>query len=100
MFEEAVQREQVPALVGLTEDEAGCAIGDAGLAVGEVTRQASDDAPADEVIRQDPNRDVYVEPGTEVDLVVSPASPRCRCPYVVGQPQAEARDASRPRASR
>lgn len=95
MFEDEVQREQVPALVGLTEDEARMAIGDAGLSVGEVTRESSDDVPADEVVRQNPNRDVYVEPGTDVDLVVSLGKPEVQVPYVVGQPRAQARDALR-----
>ncbi|WP_107772978.1 Stk1 family PASTA domain-containing Ser/Thr kinase [Nocardioides sediminis] len=95
MFEEEVQREQVPALVGLTEEQARLAIGEAGLSVGEVTRETSDDAPTDEVIRQDPSRDVYVDPGSDVDIVVSLGKPEVQVPYVVGQPRAAARDALR-----
>ncbi len=95
MFTEEVQREQVPALVGLTEDQARLEIGEAGLSVGRVTREASEDAPADEVIRQDPNRDVYVDPGTGIDLVVSSGKPEVQVPYVVGQPRPQARDALR-----
>jgi eukaryotic-like serine/threonine-protein kinase len=95
MFEEDVQRSAVPALVGLTEDDARLAIGDAGLTVGQVTREPDEDVPADEVIRQDPNRDVYVDPGTAVDLVVSLGKPEVQVPYVVGQPRLAARDALR-----
>jgi serine/threonine-protein kinase len=95
MFEEEVQRDQVPALVGLTEDQARLAIGEAGLSVGEVTRETSEDAPTDEVIRQDPSRDVYVDPGSDVDIVVSLGKPEVQVPYVVGQPRAAARDALR-----
>ena len=95
MFEEEVQRQAVPALVGMTEDEARLAIGEAGLTVGQVSRESSDDVPTDEVIRQDPNRDVYVDPGTDVDLVVSLGKPEVQVPYVVGQPREAARDALR-----
>ena len=95
MFEEDVQRVQVPALVGLTEEEARIEIGQAGLTVGQVSREPSEDVPTDEVIRQDPNRDVYVDPGTDVDLVVSLGKPEVQVPYVVGQPRAAAQDALR-----
>lgn len=96
MFEEEVERVQVPALVGLTEAEARLEIGRAGLDVAlPIVRETDEDAPADEVIRQNPNRDVYVEPGTDVELVVSLGKPEVQVPYVVGQPRAAARDVLR-----
>ena len=78
-------RSSVPDLVGLTEDEARTAIGDAGLAVGDRTFEASEDVPKNQVIRQDPEPDEFVDPGTEIDIVVSEGKPQVEVPFVVGQ---------------
>jgi beta-lactam-binding protein with PASTA domain/tRNA A-37 threonylcarbamoyl transferase component Bud32 len=92
LFESAPEQEQVPNLIGLTEDEARIAIGEAGLTVGEVDYEASETVDKDAVIEQDPNRDQYVDPGTEVDLVVSTGKPMVQVPFVVGQTKTEARN--------
>jgi len=92
LFESAPEQEQVPNLIGLTEDEARIAIGEAGLTVGEVDYEASETVDKDAVIEQDPNRDQYVDPGTEVDLVVSTGKPMVQVPFVVGQTRTEARN--------
>ena len=65
----------MPDLIGLTEAQARAEIGDAGLAVGRVRLPADPDVARDKVIEQDPNRDQFVDPGTEVDLVVSTGKP-------------------------
>ena len=85
MFESAPEEEQVPNLIGLTVDEASTAIVDAGLRVGEITRETSDTVEVDRVIRQDPARDLYVAPDTRVDFVVSLGKPEVEVPYVLGQ---------------
>ncbi len=82
---------RTPNLIGLTEEEARAAIGDAGLSVGDVNYEESADVRKDEVIKQEPNRDQYVDPGTAVDLVVSSGKPRVEVPYVIGQQRAPAR---------
>ncbi|GAB3244516.1 Stk1 family PASTA domain-containing Ser/Thr kinase [Nocardioides dilutus] len=92
LFESAPEQEQVPNLIGLTEDQARIAIGEAGLTVGEVDYEASETVNKDAVIEQDPNRDQYVDPGTEVDLVVSTGKPMVQVPFVVGQTKTEARN--------
>jgi serine/threonine protein kinase/beta-lactam-binding protein with PASTA domain len=92
LFESAPEQEQVPNLIGLTEDQARIAIGEAGLTVGEVDYEASETVDKDAVIEQDPNRDQYVDPGTEVDLVVSTGKPMVQVPFVVGQTKTEARN--------
>ena len=92
LFESAPEQEQVPNLIGLTEDEARIAIGEAGLTVGEVDYEASETVGKDAVIEQDPNRDQYVDPGAEVDLVVSTGKPMVQVPFVVGQTKTEARN--------
>ena len=91
MFESPDDRIQVPDLIGLTEDQARAEIGSAGLAVGEVSYRADPDARKDVVLEQDPNRDQFADPDTEVDLVVSSGKPLASVPYVIGQPRQQAR---------
>jgi eukaryotic-like serine/threonine-protein kinase len=92
LFESAPEQEQVPNLIGLTEDDARIAIGEAGLEVGDVDYEASETVNKDEVIEQSPNRDQYVDPGSDVDLVVSTGKPMVQVPFVVGQTKTEARN--------
>jgi eukaryotic-like serine/threonine-protein kinase len=91
LFEQAPDEKQVPALVGMTQNEARAAIRDAGLAVGTVSRETSDTVPVDQVIEQTPNRDLYVEPGSAVDFILSSGMPEVDVPYVLGQPKDSAR---------
>ena len=82
----------MPNLIGLTEQQARNAIGEAGLEVGEVSYEASETVDRDAVIEQDPNRDQYVAPNTEVDITVSTGKPMVSVPFVVGQSKTEARN--------
>jgi beta-lactam-binding protein with PASTA domain/predicted Ser/Thr protein kinase len=93
LFEKAPERVAVPNLVGLTEDQARLEIGDKGFEVGRVDRETSDTVPADTVIEQTPNRDVFADPGTSIDFVLSLGKPEVEVPYVVGTPRKEARAA-------
>lgn len=93
LFESAPDREQVPNVVGMSEDEARVAIADAGFEVGRVGRDASESVPTDTVISQDPVRDTFREPGSTVDLVISTGKPEVEVPYVVGTLRKEARQA-------
>ncbi|MCW2795608.1 Stk1 family PASTA domain-containing Ser/Thr kinase [Nocardioides sp.] len=95
MFESPPQQVQVPQLIGKSENAARSLIGDAGLAVGGVTYEASTTGGKDKVIRQTPNRDQYVDPGTSVDIVVSTGKPIVSVPSVVGQTKGQARDTLR-----
>ncbi|WP_372734422.1 Stk1 family PASTA domain-containing Ser/Thr kinase [Nocardioides sp.] len=92
LFKSAPEQDQVPNLIGLSEAEARIAIGAAGLTVGSIDYEASETVPKDAVIEQDPNRDVYVDPGTEVNLVVSTGKPEVTVPFVVGQSKTQARN--------
>ncbi len=85
MFEKPVEQTAVPDLIGLTEQQARAAIGDAGLAVGRVDFEADPKVDKDRVISQDPNRSQYVDPGTQVDFVVSTGKPLVPVPSVIGQ---------------
>ncbi len=92
MFESPDDRIQVPDLIGLTEDQARAEIGSAGLAVGDVTYR-TDPGRKDRVLEQDPNRDQFVAPLSEIDLVVSEGKPLVSVPYVLGQTREQARAA-------
>jgi eukaryotic-like serine/threonine-protein kinase len=92
MFESPPEDVRVPDLIGMSEDEARAAIGEAGLAVGDRTFEASDEVPKDQVLRQDPNPDQFVAPDTEIDFVVSEGKPQVEVPPVIGQQREAARD--------
>jgi serine/threonine-protein kinase len=91
LFDDAPDRKPVPNVVGMTEDEARLAIVDAGFVVGRIGRETSDTVEADTVIEQDPNRDVFADPGTSVDFVLSLGKPEVEVPFVVGSLRKEAR---------
>lgn len=93
MFEKPVDTTAVPALIGLTQNEARAAIREAGLSVGDIRSDSSDTVAADEVISQSPARDLYVDPGSAVDFVFSTGKPEVEVPYVLGQPKDNARSA-------
>ena len=84
----------VPTLVGLPEAEARQAITDAGLAVGTVTQQETDDpAQVGTVLESTPASGAQQDEGTEVDLVVGIAPDAVSVPDVVGLDEDQARDA-------
>jgi serine/threonine-protein kinase len=91
MFESAPDQQRVPDLIGMSETDARAEIGNAGLSVGDVTYRADPDGRKDQVLEQDPNPDQYVDPATEVDLVVSSGKPLADVPYVIGQQRDAAR---------
>ncbi|HET6392150.1 MAG TPA: Stk1 family PASTA domain-containing Ser/Thr kinase [Blastococcus sp.] len=84
----------VPTLVGLPEAQARQAITDAGLAVGTVTQQETDDpAQVGTVLESTPASGAQQDEGTEVDLVVGIAPDAVSVPDVVGLDEDQARDA-------
>lgn len=58
-------------VVGQTQAAAEQTISDAGLSLGDVTRQSSDTVPTNDVISQQPTAGESVTPGSTVDLVIS-----------------------------
>jgi serine/threonine-protein kinase len=91
LFESPPEQVQVPNVIGMSEDAARDAIGDAGLTLDAPDFQPDDEAEAGEVIDQDPNRDQYVDPGTSVHLTISEGPPMVDVPPLVGATQDEAR---------
>jgi eukaryotic-like serine/threonine-protein kinase len=93
LFDDPPEQVQVPDLIGMTEAQARAAIGDAGLSVGQPEYVADPDVARDKVIKQAPNRDQFVDPGTTVTVTVSTGKPMTSVPSVVGQDRATARSA-------
>jgi serine/threonine-protein kinase len=80
----------VPAVVGLSKEEAEQVLTDAGFKV-EVEEQSSDTVDEGIVIRQDPEQGAEVDEGSTVTIVVSTGPEQIEVPDVVGRPEAEAR---------
>lgn len=87
---EGVLQVEVPDVVDKPVNEAKAAIKDAGLKVGEVTEESSEDIEEGNVIRQSPEAGFEVDTGDEVDLVVSSGPEAVRVPDVINQSQESA----------
>lgn len=61
----------VPNLKGMTQKEAKAALEAAGLKLGEVTEEYSDDVPEGQVIRQSTSANTTVQSGNTVDITIS-----------------------------
>ncbi|MBB3045515.1 Stk1 family PASTA domain-containing Ser/Thr kinase [Nocardioides sp. LMS-CY] len=90
LFESAPDQVPVPNVIGKTEKQARALIGDAGLAVGAIEREASSDVPTGRVITQSPDPDAYRDPDSAVNLTISLGKPQVEVPFVVGQDKDEA----------
>jgi beta-lactam-binding protein with PASTA domain len=93
LFPPPIEQDEVPILdQTMTETEAREAIGDAGLAVGQVTPQASETVRANRVIpgSQDPTAGQFVDPGTAVSFSISTGKPQVTIPIdLVGKSRDE-----------
>ncbi len=90
LFEPAPEQVQVPDTVGKTEAKARDLLGDEGLTVGPIETRPDDTVPAGRVIEQDPNAAEFVDPSTEVTLVISEGKPEVAVPPVVGLSRGDA----------
>ncbi|MDH2412778.1 Stk1 family PASTA domain-containing Ser/Thr kinase [Nocardioides sp. CER19] len=93
LFPSSPDQIQVPRLVNLTEAQARSAIGDAGLTVTNVEFDNSDTVAAGSVIRQQPQPDTYVDPGSGVEITLSAGKPQVAVPNVVGMQLKDAKAA-------
>ena len=80
----------VPALTGMSADDAGAVVSGAGLGLGEVTREYSTQS-AGTVLSQSPEAGSRVDEGTQVSLTVATDSPQGPVPNVVGKDAETAR---------
>jgi serine/threonine-protein kinase len=81
----------VPDLLGVTETRAGELLEDAGLELGDVTEDASDE-PVGNVISSNPRGGTSVDPGSSVDIVLSSGPAEVEVPNVVGSDEDSARN--------
>jgi serine/threonine-protein kinase len=86
-----VQQVPVPQVVDRTKAQAERLIHDAGLEVGTVTEENSDDVPAGRVISQEPGATATLPEGSEVDFVVSLGHADVQIPDVIGDNKQAAR---------
>jgi beta-lactam-binding protein with PASTA domain/predicted Ser/Thr protein kinase len=90
----AVQQVAVPTLVDLPQADAEAAITGAGLVVGDVTTEiTNDDAQVGNVVSSNPASGARVDEGSEVDLVVGAAPDSIAVPPVVNLDEDDARTA-------
>jgi beta-lactam-binding protein with PASTA domain/predicted Ser/Thr protein kinase len=78
------QAEEVPGVVGLTQEDAETAIVDAGFEVGSVGSEASEEEEGT-VIGQDPAEGERAQPGSEINLTVSSGPETVAVPDVICQ---------------
>jgi serine/threonine-protein kinase len=81
---------EAPKLIGLSAQKARTAIGDAGLAVGNVDYVTDSSVPKNRVVKQNPQPSELVDPGSAVDFTVSSGKPTTTVPYLTGQTQQQA----------
>lgn len=84
------ERYAVPPLVGQDVQQARAALEDARLAVGDVSEEHSETAPAGQVLRASQQAGTPLPPGTGVDLVVSAGPAPIEVPDVTGDPVEQA----------
>jgi serine/threonine-protein kinase len=73
---------EVPLLVGLTQEVAENAIRDAGLVVGFVDQEESEEVEAGRVISQRPEQGTQIAEGSAVDIVVSTGAGQVAVPDI------------------
>ena len=91
LFSSPGEQDSVPSVTSMKLKQAKVRIEDAGLTVGQIDREASEDVAKGRVIAQDPDPLTLLDPGSAVDLTVSTGSPDVVVPYVVGKNRDEAR---------
>ena len=90
LFNAPPEETSVPSLIDMTRSQAEQRLEDAGLALGEVDREASTDFRRGLVMDQDPAAQDTVAPGSEVDITVSTGDPDVVVPSVIGDDKDDA----------
>ncbi len=92
LFNSGPDERSIPNLLNMTQAQAERALEDKGLALGEVTQEASEDVPKGRIISQDPGPGDFLEPGGEVDVLVSTGKPEVVMPDVLGDDKDSAKE--------
>ncbi|UOF89204.1 Stk1 family PASTA domain-containing Ser/Thr kinase [Fodinisporobacter ferrooxydans] len=82
----------VPNVIGKTYDQAVTVLENAGFQPTQIheTKQADNKTPANQVMKQDPDKDMSVKQGRDIYLTVSTGPQQVNLPDVTGKQQAEA----------
>jgi serine/threonine-protein kinase len=91
LFNSAPEEKTVPQVVNMTRAQAEDRITEAGLTVGQVEEEPSEDVPRGRVIAQDPDPLTTIPPGSPVDLTVSTGQPDVVVPDIIGDDKDTAR---------
>jgi eukaryotic-like serine/threonine-protein kinase len=91
LFSSSPDTTTVPQVVNMTQAQAEARIKAAGLALGQVSQEASQDVPKGRVVAQDPDPMSTLTAGGQVDLTVSTGKPDVVVPYVIGDDKDTAR---------
>lgn len=88
-----VQQVPVPDVSGMTQQQAADGLADAGLQLGQIHTEPSDEVAEGDVIRTEPQASAEVDPDSTVDLYVSSGPEPTFVPDLVGMSQAAAEEA-------
>jgi serine/threonine-protein kinase len=81
----APDTKSVPSVIGMTKAQAENRLKDAGLKLGTVSREASQDVPKGQVMAQDPKALEMIPPDQPVDITISTGKPDVTVPLVIGE---------------
>ena len=90
LFESAPSQVSVPNVTNMNQRQAERRLEAEGLKLGEVTQANSDEVAEGRVIEQDPAPRSLVDPGSEIDLVVSAGKSTVVIPFVIDETKDEA----------
>ncbi len=91
LFATAPETKSVPSVLNLSKTQAESRLADAGLTLGKVAREASEDVPKGKVMAQDPNAGQLIPPDQPVDITISTGKPDVTVPLVIGDDKQTAR---------
>ncbi len=91
LFSSAPETVSVPSVIQMTQAQAKKRLADAGLSLGKVSKEASQDVARGHVIAQDPQAMQMVSPDRAVDITVSTGKPDVTVPFVIGEDKEQAR---------
>ncbi len=91
LFSSAPETKSVPSVLSLSKAQAERRLNDAGLQLGKVSREASEDVAKGKVMAQDPGAGALIPPNQPVDITVSTGKPNVTVPFVIGDDKDTAR---------
>jgi serine/threonine-protein kinase len=91
LFSSAPETKSVPSLLDMTKAQAQSRLQEAGLKLGRVDHQASQDVAKGKVMAQDPTAGNLIPPSQPVNITISTGKPNVTVPFVIGEDKDTAR---------